>query len=71
MRRLHIPSALVLVVGIVMAIWGGTLPLHQHDLAQQTAGEFVAYIALTVGGVLIALTAAFDLGRSSRQGDRL
>jgi hypothetical protein len=71
MRRLQFPSALVIVVGLVMAMWGGTLPLHQHDMAQQTAGEFITYIALTVGGVLIALTAAFDLGRSSGKGERL
>jgi hypothetical protein len=70
MKRLQIPNAVALVVGIVMAIWGGTLPLHQHDMAQQTAGEFVAYIVLAVGGVLIALTAAFGLGRSSGKGVR-
>jgi hypothetical protein len=67
MKRLRIPNAVALVVGIVMAIWGGTLPLHQRDVASQTTGEFIAYVALTFGGVLIALTAFFGLVRSSRK----
>jgi hypothetical protein len=71
MKRLQIPSAVALVVGLVMAIWGGTLPLHQKDMAQQTTGEFILYQALTIGGVLIALIAAFGLGRSSHKGQSL
>jgi TRAP-type C4-dicarboxylate transport system permease small subunit len=67
MKRLQISNAVALVVGLVMAIWGGTLPLHQRDMASQTTGEFIAYIALTVGGVLIALTAFFGLVQSSRK----
>jgi len=67
MRKLQIPSAVALVIGIVMAIWGGRLPLHQHDMGQQTSGEFILDMALTGGGVLIALIAAFGLGRSVRR----
>jgi hypothetical protein len=67
MKNLRIPSALALVLGIVMAIWGGRLPLHQNDLARQTDGEFIIYMALTAGGFLIAIIAAFGLGRSSTQ----
>jgi hypothetical protein len=67
MKRLQIPAAVALVIGIVMAIWGGRLPLHQHDMGQQTSGEFILYMALTCGGVLIALIAAFGLGRVSRK----
>lgn len=67
MKNLQIPSAVALVGGLVMAIWGGTLPLHQRDIAQQTNEEFIVYVALTVGGVLIALIAAFGLGRSSHK----
>ena len=65
MKSLQIPSSIALVVGIVMAIWGGKLPLHQHDIANQTTGEFIVYLGLTAGGVMIALIAAFGLGRSS------
>jgi hypothetical protein len=65
MERLQIPSAAALVIGIVMAICAGKLPLHQHDMLNQTTGEFITYTALTVGGVLIAIIAAFGLGRSS------
>jgi hypothetical protein len=67
MKNLKIPSAVALVLGIVMAIWGGRLPLHQNDVAQRTDGEFIIYMVLTVGGVVIALIAAFGLGRSSRK----
>lgn len=65
MKNLQIPSSAALVIGIVMAICGTRLPLHQHDMLNQTTGEFIAYSALTAGGVLIALIAAFGLGRSS------
>ena len=65
MKNLQIPSAAALVIGIVLAICGGRLPLHQNDMLNQTTGEFVAYMALTAGGVLIALIAAFGLGKSS------
>ena len=71
MNRLKIPSAVAVVVGLVMAVWGGRLPLHQNDMAQQTTGEFIVYVALTVGGVLIALIAAFGLGRWSHKGASL
>ena len=67
MKRLQIPSSVALVLGLVMAIWGGRLPLHQNDMANQTTGEWIIYMALTAGGVLIALFAAFGLGRSSRK----
>jgi hypothetical protein len=67
MKNFKIPNVLALIVGIVMAIWSGTLPLHQNDLARQTTEEFVLYTALSAGGVLIALIAAFGLGRSSRR----
>jgi hypothetical protein len=67
MNRIQIPSAVALILGIVMAILGGRLPLHQNDLANQTTGEWISYVALTGGGVLIALVAAFGLGRSSRK----
>jgi hypothetical protein len=50
-----------------VAIWGGKLPFHQNDMANRTNGEFIIYFVLTVGGVLIALIAAFGLGRSSRK----
>jgi hypothetical protein len=65
MKRLHIPNLLALVVGLVMVIWGGTLPLHQRDMASQTTGEFIIFNALTVGGVLIALLAFLRLARSA------
>jgi hypothetical protein len=67
MNNLRIPSAVALVIGIVMAIWGSRLPLHQNDSAKRTDGEFIIYTALSAGGVLIALIAAFGLGRSSRK----
>jgi hypothetical protein len=67
MKRFHIPSAVALLLGIVMAIGGGKLPLHQNDIANRTDGEFITYMVLTAGGVLIALIAAFGLGRSSRE----
>jgi hypothetical protein len=66
MKNIRIPSAVALVLGIVMVIWGGRLHLHQNDLANRTDGEFIIYMGLTAGGVLIALIAAFGLGRSSR-----
>jgi hypothetical protein len=67
MKRIHIPSTVVLILGITMAICGGKLPLHQSDIANRTDGEYVIYMVLTAGGVLIALIAAFGLGRSSRE----
>jgi hypothetical protein len=67
MKKLQIPSAAALVIGLVMVIWTGRLPLHQNDLATQTNVEFIIYNALSVGGVLIALIAAFGLGRSSHK----
>jgi hypothetical protein len=67
MKTLQIPSAVALVLGVMMAIWGGKLPLHQNDMANRTNGEFIIYFVLTVGGVLIALIAAFGLGRTSRK----
>ena len=66
MKSLQIPSGIALVVGIVMAICGQRLALHQHDVANQTTGEFIIPV-LTVGGVLIAIIAGFGLGRSSRK----
>ena len=65
MKRLQIPNVLAIVVGLVMVIWGGTLPLHQGDMASQTTGEFIMHIALTIGGVLIALLAFLGLARSA------
>jgi hypothetical protein len=65
MKNLQIPSGVALVIGIAMAICGGRLPLHQNDMLNQTTGEYIAYTALTVGGVLIAIIAAFGLGKSS------
>jgi prolipoprotein diacylglyceryltransferase len=65
MKNFKIPSAVAIVLGIVMAIWGGKMQLHQNDLSQRTTGEFIIYVVLTVGGVLIALIGAFGLGRSS------
>ena len=59
MNRFRIPATIALLVGIVMAIWGGRLSLNQQNLAEQTTGEWILSIALTVGGVLIALIAAF------------
>jgi hypothetical protein len=70
MKGLQISSGAALVIGIVMAIWGGRLPLHQNDLAAQTNGDFILHVVLTCGGVLIALIAAFGLGRSSRKQER-
>ncbi len=64
MKRLQIPDAVALVVGLVMVILGGTPSLHPHDMASQTTGEFILCSALTVGGVLIALMAFFGLVRS-------
>jgi hypothetical protein len=66
MKNIRIPSAFALVIGILMAILGQRLPLHQGNVAQQTDGEYVAQLVLTCGGVLIALIAAFALGRSTR-----
>jgi hypothetical protein len=65
MKRLQIPNIVALVVGLVMVIWGGTLPLHQRDMASQTTGEFIIFNALTTGGVLIALLAFLGLARSA------
>jgi hypothetical protein len=67
MKNLKVPSAVTIILGIVMAIWGSTLPLHQNDLAQRTTGEFIIYVVLTAGGVLLALIAAYGLGWSSRK----
>jgi hypothetical protein len=66
MKKIRIPSALALIIGILMAILGQRLPLHQGNVAQQTDGEYVAQLLLTCGGGLIALVAAFGLGRSTR-----
>ena len=41
MKRLQIPDAVALVVGLVMVILGGTPSLHPHDMASQTTGEFI------------------------------
>jgi hypothetical protein len=68
---LHIPSAVVVVVGLVMFIWGSNLPLHHKYLTEQTTGEFVIDKALTGGGILIALIASFGLGRCSRRAEDL
>jgi TRAP-type C4-dicarboxylate transport system permease small subunit len=67
MKRFQIPDAVALLVGLLMVIWGATLPLHQRDMASQTAGEFILYSALTIGGVLIALMVVFRLARPSRK----
>jgi len=67
MKRLQIPHAAVFLVGLVMVVWGGTLPLHQRDMASQRTGEFIIYNALTIGGVLIALLAVFGMVWSSRK----
>jgi hypothetical protein len=67
MQRVQIPSTVALVIGIAMAIASTRLSLHQNDVAKQTTGEFIAYVTLSVGGVLIALIAAFGLGWSSRK----
>ena len=66
MQKLQIPSVVALLVGLVMAILGQRLPLHQNAM-EQTTGEYILYITLTVGGVLIALIAAFGMGRASRK----
>ena len=65
MKNLKIPSVFALIIGIVMVIYGTRLELHQNDFAKQTDREYVIYMTLTAGGVLIALMAAFGLGRSS------
>jgi hypothetical protein len=69
MSRLQIPSILALLIGVVMLIWGGTLPLHQKNLAEQTTGEFILSTALTTGGVLIAIMACFGMSRRTRSKD--
>jgi hypothetical protein len=66
MKKLQIPSAVVLVVGLAMFIWGCNLPLHYKYITEQTTGEFIIDKVLTMGGILIALIAAFGLGRSRR-----
>jgi hypothetical protein len=45
MNRIQIPSAVACILGIVMAILGGRLPLHQNDLANQTTGDWISYVA--------------------------
>ncbi|MGO9112435.1 MAG: hypothetical protein ACLP9L_24660 [Thermoguttaceae bacterium] len=65
MKSRQISSATALVVGLVMAILGVSLPYHQQT--GQTNGDFIIHTVLNCGGVLIALIAAFDMGRSSRK----
>ena len=67
MNRSQISSAVALVVGIAMAIASTRLNLHQGDVAKQTTGEFITHVILSAGGVLIAIIAAFGLGRSLRK----
>lgn len=67
MNRFQISSTIALIVGIVMAISSTRLSLHQGDVAHQSNGEFITQLTLSAGGVLIALIAAFGLGRSSRK----
>lgn len=69
MSRVQIPSSLALLIGIVMLIWGGTLPLHQKNVAEQATGEFILSTALTTGGFLIAVLACFGMSRSTRHKD--
>jgi hypothetical protein len=45
----------------------GSDPLNQHDLSAQTNTEFMTYVALTAGGVMVVLLGAFGLVRSSRK----
>jgi len=66
MKRLQIPSAVVLVMGLVMLIVGSNLQLHHKSITEQTNGEFFIDKVLTMGGILIAIIASFGLGRSSR-----
>ena len=67
MSKLQISSWLAIVIGIAMAIWGTNLTrqMHHKSLVDQTNGEFIVATALSMGGVLIALVAAFGVGRSS------
>ena len=67
MNRFQISSAVALAIGIAMIIASGRLNLHQNDLVKQTTWEWMTYITLSAGGVLIAIIAAFGLGRSSRK----
>ncbi len=67
MNRFQISSAVALAIGIAMIIASGRLNLHQNDLVKQTTWEWMTYVALSAGGVLIAIIAAFGLGRSSRK----
>ena len=67
MKNIQISSSIALVIGLAMAIASTRLQLHQNDFAKQTTGEFIIHLALSVGGVLIALIGAFGLGRSSRK----
>jgi hypothetical protein len=70
MNNLQISSWLAVVIGIVMFIWGTNLTrqMHHKSLVDQTDGEFIVATALTMGGALIALIAAFGAGRSSHGG---
>jgi hypothetical protein len=66
MERVQIPSMVALLIGVVMVIWGGTLPIHQKNVAEQTTGEFILSTALTTGGVLIAILACYGMSRRRR-----
>ena len=67
MKNRKIIDGIALAIGIAMFFCGARLSLHQHDLKNQTTGEFVTYVALLMGGFLIALIAAYELGRPSRK----
>jgi hypothetical protein len=67
MKKFQIASWLAFVIGIAMFIWGVNLTrqMHHKSLVDQTDAEFIVATALSMGGVLIALAAAFGAGRSS------
>ncbi len=67
MKKFQIASWLAVVIGIAMFIWGVNLTrqTHHKSLVDQTNGEFIVGAALSMGGALIALVAAFGTGRSS------
>jgi hypothetical protein len=67
MNKFQISSWLAVVIGIVMFIWGVNLTrqMHHKSVVDQADGEFIVATALSMGGVLIALVAAFGAGQSS------
>jgi hypothetical protein len=64
MRNIRIPSAIALIVGVVMASWGWS---YWKPITESSDADFILARGLLFGGVLIAMIACFALGRASKR----